>query len=283
MAHHIRSLRRVAITIEAMNRTRTWGTIEQDNNMKRTLLHFLIAVTVAAGAMSAHAQQSPGEAAPVIKVSAYSEYEYRGISQSSEKPAAQLNIDWSHSSGFYVGTFVSNISWLKDAAKAGNFNTDAKIEWDLFAGYKTEVTKGVALDVGVLRYEYPSSDAFNPKPSTDEFYVGLSMGPVSAKVSQSTSNLFGVADSKGSTFVELNWSAEIAPKWTGNAQVARQTVKRNGALSYSVVKLGATYDMGDGWAVGGYLKATNAKEALYTVLGRDWSANRLVVFVSKSF
>jgi uncharacterized protein (TIGR02001 family) len=30
------------------------------------------------------------------KVALYSEYEYRGISQTSEKPALQLNLDYAH-------------------------------------------------------------------------------------------------------------------------------------------------------------------------------------------
>jgi hypothetical protein len=51
------------------------------------------------------------------KVALYSEYEYRGISQTSEKPALQLNLDYAHASGFYLGTFLTNIKWLKDAAE----------------------------------------------------------------------------------------------------------------------------------------------------------------------
>ncbi|HLX21794.1 MAG TPA: TorF family putative porin, partial [Usitatibacter sp.] len=41
-----------------------------------------------------------------FKLALYSEYEYRGISQTSEKPAGQLNIDFTHKSGFYIGTFL---------------------------------------------------------------------------------------------------------------------------------------------------------------------------------
>jgi uncharacterized protein (TIGR02001 family) len=111
------------------------------------------------------------------KVALYSEYEYRGISQTSEKPALQLNLDYGHASGFYVGTFVTNIKWLKDAAEVGGFSTSAKIEWDIYAGYKKELAKDVTLDVGYLRYEYPSSGSFNPKPNTDEIYGGLTHGP----------------------------------------------------------------------------------------------------------
>lgn len=248
-----------------------------------------LAVAVASAIGTASAQTAAPAPAPapehtfVPKVSLYSEYEYRGITQTSEKPALQFNLDYTHSSGFYLGTFITNIKWLKDTAKANNFSTNANIELDLFGGYKFEIVKDVTLDIGYLRYEYPSSKAFSPKPNTDEIYIGIAGGPFSAKYSHATSTLFGVANSKGSAFTEINWSQEVAPKLTMNAQLARQTVKKNDPLSYTVYKLGASYDMGDGWTLGGYFKDTNAKKANYTVLGKDWSKGRLVAFVSKSF
>ena len=240
------------------------------------------------GVTNATAQAAPA-AAPTpehslaTKLSVFSEYEYRGITQTSEKPALQLNLDYAHSSGLYFGAFLTNIKWLKDGAKAGGFNTNANLEVDLFGGYKFEVVKDITMDIGYLRYEYPSSKAFKPSPNTDEIYVGLASGPFSAKYSYSTSTLFGVPNSKGSTFIELNWAQEVMPKLTLNAQVARQTVKKNSGLTYTVYKAGGTYDLGDGWATGAYFKTTNAVEANYTVLGKDWSKARLVAFVSKSF
>ncbi|MEI6738092.1 MAG: TorF family putative porin, partial [Pseudomonadota bacterium] len=161
-------------------------------------------------------------------------------------------------------------------------------------GYKFDIAKDVTMDVGYLRYEYVGSDALTSrvgtvssvalaKPSTNEIYVGLSSGAFSAKHSYSTGDTFGVVNSKGSTFTELNWSQEVMPKITLNAQIARQTYKNNGTFTYSVYKFGGTYDFGDGWNAGAYYKTTNAVEANYTYLGRDWSKGRLVAFVSKSF
>ncbi|MBL8521505.1 MAG: hypothetical protein JNK75_12685 [Betaproteobacteria bacterium] len=252
--------------------------------MKKSLSLMSISL---ASLVTAHAQAQTAPAAPEAtltpKVSLYSEYEYRGIAQTAEKPALQFNLDYAHPSGFYLGTFVTNIKWLKEAAKAGNFSTDANIEWDIFGGYKFEIAKDVTLDIGYLRYEYPSSGAFNPSPNTDEIYIGVASGAFSAKYSHSTSNLFGFGNSKGSGFTEINWSQEIMPKLVANAQVARQTVKNNGDFSYTVYKLGATYDLGDGWAAGGYLKDTNAKTAFYTVNGKDLGKARLVAFIAKSF
>ncbi len=269
--------------------------MKQGTQLGKSVVKALVAAVAASGAFSMSnvmAQAAPAAPATpeptpehtlATKISVYSEYEYRGITQTSEKPALQLNIDYSHSSGLYLGTFLTNIKWLKDTGKAGGFKAEGDLELDLFGGYKFEIVKDVTLDLGYLRYQYPGNSGFNPSPNTDELYVGLAGGPFSAKYSYSTSTLFGVPNSKGSTFFELNWAQEVMPKLTLNAQIARQTFKKNDPLTYTVYKAGATYDLGDGWAAGGYYKTTNAIEANYTYLGKDWSKGRLVAFVSKTF
>ena len=235
--------------------------------------------------------QAPAPAAPeptpvhtfTGKVGLYSEYEYRGISQTSEKPALQLNLDYAHASGFYIGTFLTNIKWLEDAAEVGGFSSDAKIEWDIYLGYRFEVVKDWTLDLGYLRYEYPSSGAFNPKPNTDEFYAGITHGPVTFKWSYSVGDTFGVPNSKGSDYAELALNLPIMDKVTLNGILGHQNFKNNTSLSYTVWKIGATYDFGNGFNVGAYYKGTDAEEALYTYKGKDWSKDRLVAFVTYSF
>jgi uncharacterized protein (TIGR02001 family) len=217
------------------------------------------------------------------KVALYTEYEYRGISQTAEKPAVQLNLDYGHASGFYAGTFISNIKWLKEAAAAGGFSSDANFEWDIYLGYKAEVAKGVTLDVGYLRYEYPNSSDFNPKPNTDEVYVGLGYGPVGVKYSYALSDTFGVANSEGSDFIEANLALPVVDKVTLTGHVGHQRYKNNGALDYTVWKIGAVYDFGNGLNAGAYYKGTDAESSLYTVNGKDWGRDRLVAFVSYSF
>jgi uncharacterized protein (TIGR02001 family) len=232
----------------------------------------------------ARAADAPAPAYTLVpKIALYSEYEYRGISQTSEKPAVQFNLDYAHQSGFYLGTFLSNIKWLKDAAEAGGFSTGADVEWDIYGGYRFEVVKDWTLDMGYLRYEYPSSSDFNPKPNTDEVYAGVTYGPATLKYSYAFSNLFGVANSKGSDYLELSVNQPLMDKVTLNALVGHQTYKNNGFFSYTVWKLGATYDWGNGLTAGGYFKGTDAESAAYTVKGKDWSKERLVAFVTYSF
>src|SRR3982074_1424801 len=150
----------------------------KDINMHKVAKALLLAGASGLPFLSTAARaDEPPEHSFTGKVALYSEYEYRGISQTSEKPAVQLNLDYAHKSGIYVGTFLSNIKWLKDTAEVNGFSTKANVEWDIYAGYKFEVVKDWTLDVGYLRYEYPQSSEFSPKPNTDEVYAGVSWGP----------------------------------------------------------------------------------------------------------
>ena len=260
----------------------------------KLVMKSILAASVMSAAFSAsvRAEETP-EHSFATKVTLISEYEYRGLTQTAEKPAVQLNLDYAHKSGFYLGTFLTNISWIKDTKDEFRASSGkGPVEWDIFGGYKFEIAKDWTMDVGYLHYEYPSAKGLAglPKPNTDELYVGLSYDAWNVKYSYSTGDTFGVPKSKGTTFLELNYSKEIAPKLTLTAQIAQQKYKGNFGgfnndkeLTYSVYKAGLSYDLGDGWTAGGYAKDTNAKEANYTIKGKDWSKARLVAFVSKSF
>jgi uncharacterized protein (TIGR02001 family) len=119
------------------------------------------------------------------KVALYTEYEYRGISQTSEKPALQLNLDYAHNSGLYIGTFLSNIKWLKDTADVNGFSTGARVEWDIYGGYK-HAFGDVTMDVGYLRYEYPSSGAFDRPVSSRPTPTRSTSAPRGARPRSST-------------------------------------------------------------------------------------------------
>jgi uncharacterized protein (TIGR02001 family) len=257
---------------------------------KALLLAGVVGLSIASGA--ALAQTAPSPTPPETpthaftgKVAVYSEYEYRGISQTSEKPALQLNLDYAHASGFYLGTFLTNIKWLKDTAEVNGFSTSANLEWDIYGGYRKEIAPDTTLDVGYLRYEYPSSGSFSPKPNTDEVYAGVTWKFLNVKYSYSINNTFGVPNSKGSYFIETNiaYPLPMLPALTLTGHLGYQEFKHNDNLSYTVYKLGAVYDFGGGFTAGGYYKGTDADEGVYSVKGKDWAKDRLVAFVAYSF
>ncbi|WZB60617.1 TorF family putative porin [Achromobacter xylosoxidans] len=57
-----------------------------------------------------------------------SDYRFRGYSQTDFRPAAQLGIDLTHSSGFYLGNWNSNVSSF--------VYTDGNLEMDFYGGWK---------------------------------------------------------------------------------------------------------------------------------------------------
>ncbi len=228
------------------------------------------------------------------KVALFSEYEYRGQSQTSEKPALQLTLDYAHASGFYVGTFITNIKWLEDTGQVLGTPIDGKIEVDIYGGYK-KAFGAWTLDVGYLRYEYPGSNGVAGaflKPNTDEVYAGISFGPATLKYSYGVSEIFGVIGSEGSDYLELAVNQPLMDKLTLNALVGHQRYKGTQAASgnfdnsnfdYTVWKIGATWDFGNGLSAGAYYKGTDADPAYFTFNGKDWSDDRLVAFVAWSF
>ncbi|EQB31779.1 TorF family putative porin [Sphingobium ummariense] len=123
----------------------------------------------------AFAQEEPASPITVSgSVGLVSDYRFRGVSQSDRGMAVQGGITATHESGFYVGTWGSNLGgW-------GRFG-GANMELDLIAGYSASLGEGTTVDVGLTWYMYPSG-----ADETDfaEPYVKLShqFGPVKGLV-----------------------------------------------------------------------------------------------------
>ncbi len=114
----------------------------------------LIGVPAVAQAQSTPEDKVAGDRAPppAITVSGSasiaSDYRFRGVSQSDREMAVQGGITIAHNSGFYIGTWASNLAgW-------GTFG-GANMELDLIGGYKAELAENATLDVGLTWYMYP--------------------------------------------------------------------------------------------------------------------------------
>jgi uncharacterized protein (TIGR02001 family) len=220
-------------------------------------------------------------------VGIFSQYVFRGISQTDEKPAVQGGFDLSHKSGFYVGTWLSNISWITDGAP----DASASLEWDMYGGYKFDLPADFAGDVGVLYYYYPGSYPSNfTKPNTTELYAALNWKFLQAKYSYSVGNTFGFPDSKGSYYIEGNLNYDIVDKvndYIGKVtligHVGYQDYQNNSNYSYTDYKGGVAFDL-MGVTVGLLGTGTNAKSELYTNrFGTNISGGQFVGYIQKTF
>lgn len=91
-----------------------------------------------------------------------SDYLFDGVSQTQNDPALQASLDWSHDSGFFLGTWASNVDFAP--------GDPANVEIDFYGGYATEYDSGWGWTTGVYHYSYtgaPSSYDYT------EFSAGL--------------------------------------------------------------------------------------------------------------
>ena len=113
-----------------------------------------------------------------------SDYVFRGVSQSAENLAIQVGLDYSHESGFYAGTWGSNVDFYA-AQEAGD--NDESVELDFYLGFAGSFGEsGVDYDASYLYYTYPGSIS---SISYGEFVFGLSYQDLSLQYAYS-SDLF---------------------------------------------------------------------------------------------
>lgn len=203
--------------------------------MKSKLLNSLILAALVAPSV-AMAEDSPFSG----NVSLTTDYLYRGITQTDHRGAIQGGFDYAHPSGFYVGAWGSNISWL---AAPGS-----SLELDTYAGYTAGFATDFNYNVGFLRYNYSGEYApGTPSANTNELYGSIGWKMLSAKYSRSFTNLFSVADSVGSGYLELNASYAIeGPGVDLSAHYGKQSLAGTGndVLDYSDYNIKAAKDFG---------------------------------------
>ena len=172
-----------------------------------------------------------------------SDYVFRGVSQTDERPAIQGGFDFSHDSGFYAGTWASSISWLHDMSDGGA--PSSSMELDVYGGYWHQFGD-FRMDAGLMGYLYPGSYGSEWKrandmtdPHTLEGYIGGSWKYLSLKYSHSFTDLFGARNTKNSKYIDFSSAYPLMNNVTLNAHFGRQIITGSGD-SYNDWKLGAT-------------------------------------------
>ncbi|MCA0978182.1 TorF family putative porin [Qipengyuania flava] len=137
---------------------------------------FAALVTSLAVPSLAQAQDAADDSGLTVSanVALTTDYRFRGVSLSAGDPAIQGGVDVAHESGFYVGSWASSID---------GGDTYGEMEFDIYGGWSGDVAEGVALDVGILYYLYPTeelgldTDYWEPYAS-----VGFNVGGAEATV-----------------------------------------------------------------------------------------------------
>jgi uncharacterized protein (TIGR02001 family) len=282
--------------------------------------------TAVLGALAAPSFVFAADAAPApdltvaYNIGLYSQYIFRGLTQTNRGPALQGGVDLTHSSGLYLGVWASNISWLRDGNNANSmksaYSSDGHLEVDIYGGYRYTFANGLGIDLGALQYVYPGGKTRGEggmwaSAYTTEVYGALNYGWLQAKISSVVSDSAwtvgkyagstgGSKDAGGTYYAELNATIPVsdligakdglASGITGIAHVARQEFNAgndNDGYSYTDYKLGLQKSFSEGTLngvnVGGYWTYANTKDNFWKLDNRNIGDSTGTVFVQKTF
>ena len=226
--------------------------------MHKSVLSSALAAVFAVPMLAA--AQVPTPAPVTANVGVVSDYRFRGLSQTMERPALQGGFDYAHASGFYVGNWNSNVS--------SAVYPNANLEMDFYGGYKPSFGD-ISPDIGFIYYYYPGSLATLTNTQTGktatgvridnkELYLGAAWKWLSVKAYWSIDDFFAMPDTKNSWYLDGTGSFDLGGGWGLLGHVGHQKVKSFSDASYTDYKLGVTKDI-RGFVFGVAWVDTNAK------------------------
>ena len=244
-----------------------------------------------------------------LNLGLYSEYIFRGTSL-SDGPALQGGADYGHSSGFYLGTWFSNID-KEFTGRGDGLSSGNKSEIDLYAGWAKTFDNGFGLNLLANYYYYPDrEDSFSfdgsgdgNKQDTLEVSAGLTYKwftytfyyiPTDYYGAAASGTKDGTDDTDGATYNELKFNytlpigdlnllAKIGYQHTPNLLGSYSDVAIGLSRNFSIPSAGKPIE---GFSAGAYYTDTfNVKsEAFYvTADGRDINDKRLWFFVKRAW
>ena len=180
---------------------------------------------------------SMAQAELTANIGVTSNYLWRGVSQTGDDAAVSGGIDWAHDSGFYLGTWASNIDW----------GTGSGAEVDFYGGFANEIGD-FGYDVGLIYYYYPTTGY----EDSDFTEISLS-GSWKFLEAGLAYTINGDADSDapfsdGDIYYHIAASFDVAETWSVAGTYGYydfDTAKAQGDVDYGHVQLDVTKAAGD--------------------------------------
>lgn len=218
----------------------------------------------------------------------FSDYRFRGFTQTDYKPSFQGGFDLALASGFYVGSWNANVE--------PSLYRGATLEMDVYAGCKFTVGS-LSLDLGAITYRYPTRADTGRVGEVhhEEVYLGVSYGVLSAKYFHQLGNYFGFGDgtpvdTKGG-YLDLSAATDLGSGWGLNAHLGHQTIRHATnpiiglkATAVDDYKLGVTKDL-KGWIANAAWVTAGRKDYFTTGTLAPGPAGKgaVVVGITRSF
>ncbi len=260
---------------------------------------FMLAVGMAALGLGT---PGPGRAAPAERgpwtlsgqVGINSDDRERGVSQSAADPSAHASVEFSHRAGAYFGLGVASVSDSQYTGGSG-------VELTPSLGWRFALDDDWAMDFGLNGNVYPGASGARESQlaalppavahriraaSADTSYdtaqisAALNFRDLEFRASHALTDYLGASydtstrlgqaqtkavDTKGTTYLELNYRWPVAQRWTLSAHLGRLHVPNIEGLDYTDWQLGASVQAwGLDWSLA--YSATNAQTVMYRVI-----------------
>ncbi|MEO5706379.1 MAG: TorF family putative porin [Alteraurantiacibacter sp.] len=192
---------------------------------------------MAAQAQDAAEEESTGAWEIDGELGVFSDYRFRGVSLSGKDPEVTAELAVAHESGFYVGTWLSNVD-------LGSGADD--LEVDLYAGFATDLG-GLSVDVGGIYYLYPSDGSLDYIELTGS--LGTTVGPADLSVGVAYAPSQGALGNTDNTYVYVSGEVPLGERASlhgtfGLEDGAFATNKKDWAIGVSI-------DVGSGFTISG--------------------------------
>jgi uncharacterized protein (TIGR02001 family) len=152
-------------------------------------------------------------------VSLLSDYRYRGVSLSDNKPAAQLGLTYDDASGWYAGFFASTIRFAMPASRGA--------QTTYFAGYARRTPSGLSVEAGADYSVYTVGRSYR----YPEVYVGVTSDNISARLYYASRYYFGDSDT---LYGEVNATNAVSDRIRLLAHVG--VLRSGGADAYASLR-----------------------------------------------
>ncbi len=228
---------------------------------------FIFSSTLIYADDSSETQASPFSAT----IGIYSDYMFRGITQTDDGIAIQGSLDYTNENGFYAGIWGSNVEF--------NGANNTSLEVDIYLGYVMTIMD-TQLDFAALRYMYPDGNDFE---DFNEYKLAATFSDFTVSFSYSN-DMYGT----GEDAWYLNGAYSFA---------LPMDLSLNLSLGYSdydraILNNGSAADQYTDWSIGlsksisgfdlnlQYIDSDSNSEEMF---GKDATDGRLVFSVSRTF
>jgi uncharacterized protein (TIGR02001 family) len=198
-------------------------------------------------------------------VGLYSDYIFRGYTQTQNEPAIQGGFDVEHSSGLYAGTWASNVDWTT----AGDYMDKNSVEIDVYAGWAGDLGfYDLGFDIGVLQFYYPGNKTEGAVDvDATEVYFGFNKDWMDGAFSTSVTNYvvvsddaWGFTDMEGEMYHDLTVDVPIgSTPITLSGHVGYQTFGES-EYDYYDYKVNVDYAFNDTFTAGAFVTGTDQDE-----------------------